>query len=115
MSARDLTATRLWAIRQLSVGGQRWTVTRHTGDGVGAPRTAAVVGVVRGYLWQDTRARTGQALPGAQAPVAPWRFARVGGLALQADDHLEDEQGHACRVVTDTGEVTAEVWEVERT
>ena len=88
----DRLVTKLRAVQirgwlNMAVGGDTWTVTRWTGDGVSTARTQTTVGAITGYIYEEKAVQLVSSSGGVQVGQAGWRLALISGT-VQVEDVL---------------------------
>lgn len=118
LSARDLRnlrAVRESELQLRAVGGDRWTVTRRSGDGVGSPTTPATIGEARALIGELPAGKIGETAPGSLLAPPHWELIVIAdGPALLPEDTLtsvaDTSKVFRLRAVTDR--YLHETWEV---
>jgi hypothetical protein len=76
-------------LRGRGVGGDAWLITRQSGEGIGAPTSAAAIGTAAALIGERPAGRLTSAAPGASVPETAWEAILIGASpALQAADVL---------------------------
>jgi hypothetical protein len=70
-----------------AVGGDTWTVTRWTGDGVSTPKEQTAAGTITGYIYEEKVVQLTGSAAGTQIGQAQWRLALLSG-DVQVEDVL---------------------------
>lgn len=90
---------------QFGIGGNLWTRTRSTGNGISGPMTDGAPTTITGYLLRADRGRLAGAAPGVRVIDLGWVYAGALGQDVQTGDILTS-QAESILSFTLTGKVT---------
>lgn len=90
---------------QFGIGGDRWTRTRSTGNGISGPVTEGTPATITGYLLRADRARLAGAAPGVRVIDLGWLYTGPLGQDVLSGDILTS-QADSILSFTLTGKVT---------
>jgi hypothetical protein len=83
-----LRAIREGELRARGVGGATWTVTRQSGEGVGAPTTPATIGTAAALIGERPAGRLASAAPGASVGETAWEAILIGASPILLPDDV---------------------------
>lgn len=86
-TVQQLRTIQIRGWKNTAVGGDTWTVTRWTGDGVTGAKTQTTVGTITGYIYEEKIVQVGGTQSGTQVGQAQWRLALLAGT-VQPEDVL---------------------------